>query len=405
MGNKLFDQVGGIIAVRLKGKNQEKVINMALTRGIYLWDIRKNEEGLDCKVRTSGYQALKNIAAENNFELNIIDRQGLPIYKTILKRRAGLVVGALIFIMALYLMSSFVWFINVTGNNTVDKNRIILTAAKYGVYQGAPKWTFSRNKVESAMLRDLNEISYIELNITGVKANIKVVEKIIPKDEITGPCHMVALKDGVTDEILVLEGQAQVKPGDVVGKGDILISGIIFTDIKSQAGKEDENNEPYFVRARGDVKARVWYEGYGECQLRSEKRVFTGKEHKKTYLETPWKTFGLTGSKDDCFSLYTSQMKKKDIKTRFGEFGLYRLTRREQLRQVTEYSETEAVEIARDKAMQVLIKKLGQSQKITDSKVEILSAPSDSILRIKVSAETIEDIAIPQPINVSENSN
>ncbi len=44
MANKLFDQVGGTVKVALKGKNQEKVINMASSRGIFIWDVKKKRE-------------------------------------------------------------------------------------------------------------------------------------------------------------------------------------------------------------------------------------------------------------------------------------------------------------------------------------------------------------------------
>ncbi len=41
MANKLFDQVGGTIKVALKGKNQEKIINMASSRGILYGILKK----------------------------------------------------------------------------------------------------------------------------------------------------------------------------------------------------------------------------------------------------------------------------------------------------------------------------------------------------------------------------
>jgi similar to stage IV sporulation protein len=413
MANKLFDQVGGIITVKLKGKSEERVINMALTRGIYLWDIKKTEDGMDFKVRTSGYRALQSIAEENNFNLSIVTSEGLPFYRNLLKRRLGFFGGALIFIFALYLITSFVWFVDVSGNDSVDNKRIILTAAKYGVYQGAAKWNFSRSQVEEGILRDISEISYAELDIQGVKAHIKVVEKILPKRDITGPCHMVAIKDGVVDDILVLEGQANVKPGDVVGKGDILISGIIFPPKKDEVVEGNEENKeneedsslPYEVRARGEVKARVWYDGYGECEMKSEKKLLTGQEKKIIYLETPWRTFTVRGQKDTSYPLYTKQIKRNVLKTQWGDFALYRLTLREQTQSIKEYRESDAVDIARKKAMQILKKRLGKSQKIIDSKVEVLSSPSDSVIRVKVSIETIENIVIEQPINVSENGN
>jgi similar to stage IV sporulation protein len=368
---------------------------------------------MDFKVRTSGYTALQNIAWENNFDLSIITSEGLPFYRNLLKRRMGFFGGALIFFLALYLMTSFVWFIDVSGNHSVDNKRIILTAAKYGVYQGAAKWNFSRSEVEEGMLRDISEISYAEIDIQGVKAHIKVVEKIIPKQEITGPCHMVAIKDGVVEDVLVLEGQANVKSGDVVGKGDILISGIVFPEKQDEIVEEDKENEedkkdsnlPYEVRARGEVKARVWYEGYGECEMKSEKKLLTGQKKRVIYLETPWRSFTIKGQKETSYPLYTRQIKRNTLKTDWGEFILYRITLREQTQSIKEYRENDAVEIARQKAMKILRKRLGKSQKITDSKVEVLSSPSDLIIRVKVSVETIENIAAGQPINVSENGN
>lgn len=406
MASKLFNQVSGMIAVSLKGKNTERVINMALTRGIFLWDIRRTPDGIDCKVRNSAYEALKSIAESNAFELTITDRQGLPFYKNLLKRRMGFVVGALIFIMALYSMSSFIWFVNISGNNNISKNRIMLSAARYGVYQGAAKWKFSRSEVESAMLRDIAGLSYVQIDILGVKANIKVVEKILPRNDITGPCHIVAQKDGVVEDMLILEGQAHTTPGTVVAKGDILISGIIFPEVQAnEAGKIEANNEAYEVRARGLVKARVWYEGYGECRLRTEKKVYTGRKRTVVYLETPWHNFLLKGAREADYALYSSKMSRTSVATPAGKVGIYRLKLKEKAVRITEYSEEEAVEIARERAMQVLTRKMGEAQKITDSRIDILSSPSDPILRVKVGAETIEDIAVAQPIQTGRNSN
>ncbi|QGT99987.1 YqfD [Candidatus Syntrophocurvum alkaliphilum] len=412
MANKLFDQVSGIIEVSLRGKGQEKIINMALTRGIYIWDIKKSAERMTFKVRTSGFDALQTIAEENNFELEITNRSGLPYYKNILKRRVGFITGALIFIFALYLMSSFIWFVEVSGNNTVDKSKIVFVAAQQGVHKGAPKWSFSKTEVEEALLRNISELSYVQLNIRGVKANIKVVEKVLPNEEITGPCHIVASKDGVIEEILLLDGQANVKVGDVVSRGDILISGIVFPPEQEVIEESDESIEeveptlPYTVRARGVVKARVWYEGYGECSMISEKQFTSGKEAKKIYLETPWRTINIRGDRNVGFPEAEQKITKQTLNTPLGEFNLFKVTIKEKIKKVTEYSEEEAIKIAKEKAMQELEQKMQNSGKIKDTKVEILSAPSDSILRVKVIVESIEDIALPEPIiKETENSN
>jgi len=404
MANKFSDQVGGFISLRLRGNAQEKIINMALARGIYIWDIKRRDDYIYLKVRTSGYEAFKTIADEQHFELDVLKREGLPFYKKIMKRRMGLFGGAVIFILALYLMSSFVWFVQVSGNDKVDRNRILMTAARYGIYTGAAKWNFSRIEVEEAMLRDLSEIAYIQCDIRGVKVNIRVVEKIRPDLNITGPCHIVAARDGVIEEVLVLDGQANVKAGDVVAKGDILISGIVFPPVLQETeGVPLPSTEPYHVRARGKVKARTWYEGYGECSRKTEEKVLTKKKFNKLYLETPWKKFLLKGKGDIPFAIY--EKKEKVWRSPVGNWTLCLLKINEQTIEITEYSESEAVEIAREKAQKNLRQDIQPGLKISDSHIDILSSPSDSIVRIKVSAETIEDICLAQPFDGGEISN
>jgi similar to stage IV sporulation protein len=406
MANKFSDQMGGFISLCLKGENYEKVINMALARGIYIWDIKRKNNLIYLKVRTSGYEAFKRIADENNYEIELLKRQGMPFWKTVIKRRIGLLGGGVIFIAALYLMSSFVWLVQVSGNKKVDENRILTTAAIHGIYPGAAKWNFSRIEVEEAMLRDISELTYIQCDIRGVKVNIKVVEKVLPDDEITGPCHIVAAHDGVVEEVLVLEGQANVKSGNVVAKGDILISGIVFPPVLYEmAEKPVPTGQPYQVRARGKVMARTWYEGYGECSLISEKKVFTEKELNKLYLITPWKKVLLKGWGDNKFILYEESGKEQVWHSPVGNWGLSSLRIKEQQINTTKYSEKEAVEIAREKALQSLRQKMDASLKVSDSHFIVLSSPSDSIVRIKVSVESIQDISQAQLINAGEISN
>lgn len=405
MSKKFFDQLSGIIKVNIKGKKQERLINMALARGIYIWGIKRIGENIQFRVRSNGLEALKNIAEESGHELEVISEEGLPFLKNIVKRRFGFLTGALIFILALYFMSSFIWFVEVIGNKNIKADQIIITAAKYGVYQGAAKWNFSRSEVEEAMLRDLSSLSYVKVGVKGVKVTIEVVEKVLPNQEITGPCHIVAAKDGIIEDLLILEGQANVKKGDVVAKGDILISGIVFPEenpylIKTE--EDDEEDEPYLVRARGDVKAKVWYEGYGECKLKSEEISSTDNKETRIFLETPWRIFNLKGHHNSSFELFDQTVVAKEFKTPLGSFKLVKEIKQEKIKSIREYSEKEAISIAQNKANKILKEKLSENQKVVDTHIEILSAPSDPILRVKVTVEAIENIAMAEPININE---
>jgi len=204
MINKFFNSLGGVITLLVKGKNQERIINLALSRGIYIWDIKWQGNNLYLRIRSSALQAFQAIAEENDFELEIASKRGLPFLKTKARRRIGFLGGAAVFILALYVLSLFVWFIEVDGNKVVDSKQILQSAARNGLYQGSGKWKFSCSEVEKAMLRELPRLTYAQCELRGVKAHIRVVEKVWPDDDFYGPCHIVADRDGVVEDILVL---------------------------------------------------------------------------------------------------------------------------------------------------------------------------------------------------------
>ena len=63
------------------------------------------------------------------------------------------------------------------------------------------------------------------------------------------------------------------------------------------------------------------------------------------------------------------------------------------------------METAREQAMANLRDNMTGITEVRDTHLEILSSPSDSIVRVKVAAETIEDICIPQPLEEGKVSN
>lgn len=400
MSSKFFDQIGGTIKVTLRGKNQERAINMASARGIFIWDIKKQGDDLDLKVRTSGFSALRNIADENDFELEVRDKKGLPFFKNVIRRRMAFIFGGIFFMLAMYLLSSFVWSVDVSGNKTVSRENIIMAAARHGVYPGAAKWSFSRSEAENALLNEVEDLSYVEIDLKGVKARIKVVEKIMPLKDTNGPRNIVAKKDGMIERILVLDGQPRVKTGDVVAKGDILISGLVIPEPNPYMDPAEQGDlEPSLVKARGEVRARVWYEGYGECRLKDEIIKPGSRKQSKLYLVTPGKTFSLNIKHRLRFPYYSKSSHCYVIGTPWGDLGFKRVIFKEKRKNVHMYTEEQALARAKELAWKDLKSKLRPGGRLTNSRVKMISSPSEPIIRVKVSAESIENITLVQPIN------
>ena len=103
MSNRFLNQLAGIIKVNLRGERPEKIINLALSLGIHIWDIKKTDDGMHMKVKISGFEALENICEEYNYSLEVIKQEGVPFLKGLFVRRLGFWAGAVIFIAALIL--------------------------------------------------------------------------------------------------------------------------------------------------------------------------------------------------------------------------------------------------------------------------------------------------------------
>ncbi|HRW13267.1 MAG TPA: sporulation protein YqfD [Syntrophomonas sp.] len=400
MINRFFNHLGGVITLRIKGKNPEQLINLALSRGVYIWDVKWQGENLRMCIRNSALPAFQAIAAENGFALEIVSRRGWPFFKTKAQRRIGFFGGAALFVLILYGLSLFVWFVDVEGNQVVSTHQILQSAARHGLYQGSGKWQISCSEAEKAILRELPRLTYVQCEIQGARVHIRVVEKVWPDEEFLGPCHLVAKRDGVIEEVLLLQGQAIVKTGQIVGRGDILISGIVYPPEPEPTELLDNEpaKQPALVRARGIVKARTWYEGYGECPRSIEKRVLSGKTLREIKLITPWKEIRVKDAKISQNGLYQQEGKHFSVNTPPGLWGIYIKQYHEQYKNVKTYTEAQAIVVAREKGINHLRRKIQPGVEISDTRLEVLSSPGDAIVRIKVAIESIEDIGGVQPL-------
>jgi similar to stage IV sporulation protein len=102
----------------------------------------------------------------------------------------------------------------------------------------------------------------------------------MPKQEDKAPAHIMAGKDGVITEIIAVTGQPAVKKGDTVKKGDLLIKGFAEEAVvPTVPGQPPIISVPLqLIKAQGIVKARVWYESYGEAYLMQSYHERTGNQ-------------------------------------------------------------------------------------------------------------------------------
>lgn len=147
-------------------------------------------------------------------------------------------------------LSGLVWDIRVDGNVNLTDSEIAVGLSDCGFSVGDFWGRINRSEIESKYLEMEDKISWININKRGTVAYISVIEKEINSEKENPSSlfysNVVAASDCVIEEITVKRGTAVVGPGDVVKKGDLLISGVL--PIESGGG---------FCSAEGTVIGRV----------------------------------------------------------------------------------------------------------------------------------------------------
>ncbi|AEV68081.1 sporulation protein YqfD [Acetivibrio clariflavus] len=274
---RLWNYVKGYVIIFVEGYFLEKFVNICTRRQIFLWDIKKRKNSsMSMKVSIKGFKMLRPIAKKTGCRVKIIGRRGVPFVLYRYKRRKTFVAGAVLFVLLFYFMTSFVWSIEVTGNEKLETEVIMDKVYQLGVKPGVLKYRINPHDVANSLRFDIKDLSWVSVVIKGTKVKIEVAEgvekpKLVDKNT---PCDIVAAKDGVIKSIIVKAGLEAVKVGETVKKGQVLISGTV--PVKNQ-----EDN-PRILHAIGDVIARTWYDAREPVETKIFEKNRTGR--KKDYL-------------------------------------------------------------------------------------------------------------------------
>lgn len=249
-------------------------MNMAAFRGVSLWDVTRMGAAMEMKAASDSLEILEACGEKTGCAIEVLGWGGLPVFLRRLGRRQVWTAGLLCFVCGLYLLSSFVWTVEAEGNERLRQEDILAACRDMGLRPGAWKRQVDTRGVTEGLLAEFSDISWVSVGIKGTDATIRLAETIEqaePVDRET-PCNMVAAADGVILQITAEQGTPLVSAGDVVKKGDVLISSELLI------GLEGEEQHTAYTAAEGAVTARIWKRLTEEMPLRYEEKRYSGVE-------------------------------------------------------------------------------------------------------------------------------
>jgi len=407
---KIWAYIFGYLSLMVRGPHPERFINLAFTRGVYLWDLNwTSPDTLIVKVYAHSFRALRHIARQSGCRVRIRKKRGLPFLINRFRHRRMLLIGGFVFVLLLYLLSSFIWTLEIEGAKRVSQDKVRRLAAEQGLKPGNFRYQVDREQVIIHLLRELPEISYAEVEV-GPRSRIRITEKVrAPKGQ--GNCHIVAKKDGVIDTVLALTGQPMVKEGDLVKKGQILISGAIYPP---EPEPDPNNQEPpapqgpvKYVQAQGVVYARIWYRFYGEALRDEVVEEETNRTVRIYCIRLGGKEITIKGPDRIPFKYYRT-------KTTWSRLPQWRnikvpvefvtIEAKEIKRVRVQRSFEEAKKLAADRARDQAVKKLPKGAEPVSRQYKVIGTKDDDPVRVLLTVETKEEIGVARPFQTSSKN-
>ena len=223
----------GWVRVETEGGYPERLINMMTDARVAVWNVRRKGEGMRFSCLAGDYRALRPMARRACVRMRVKHKRGLPFWRHRYRRRKGLIVGLLLYILVLAWLSPRIWVIEVTGNETLSTQEILAIARDRGVVLGARMEQVDVKGLQIGGTKDTPTLSFITVNPSHCVARIEVSERSqnSPLFDLSQPSDMVALRDGRILRLEIYGGQKLVKVGEAISAGTRLVTGRVETEM------------------------------------------------------------------------------------------------------------------------------------------------------------------------------
>lgn len=283
----ILDYFRGETTICVCGAEVEGLLNRLAERNVAFWSL----ERLDALRYTMHiYEKDRKrveTAAEKSFcEVEILEASKRKRHWKLLKKRPVLVLGLFLAVILSFAAQSVVLSVKIDGNEALHEEEILRALEELGIGIGSSA-DVDQQLTKHQMLNLLPELSWIGVNRSGFQLNVLVTERSFATTNRPDylAAHLVASRDCVLTETIVLEGQSLVKVGDTVAAGQTLVSGL-----------EDYGLTVRAVCAEGEIYGQTWYSGIVATPSKTGEKRYTGAQWTQYSLIVGRKRINLSGN-------------------------------------------------------------------------------------------------------------
>lgn len=328
---KILQYMKGYIRIRITGYSAERFLNACRHKRIYIWGLQNTSGSYEMNITIKGFRQLKPIIRKTGTKVVIVKKSGLPFLLHKYRRRRLFFGGAFFCIVLIYAMSRFIWGIDITGNTTHTDEELLKFLDSKEIQNGMIKAEVDCPRIVKDIRKEYNDIVWVSASVHGTKLYVQIKENEDSMDVLNSdgenemnaesmdeeeersnvtPVDIIADRNCKITDMVVRKGVAQVKVGDEVKKGTVLVSGQVpvNNDAKEVTGYRYQESDADIT-----AEAALDYEDSNKHAYEVKKKLYGPKgeksEKKESYLILGNYRFhlGRTKNRYEHFEVYETQ--------------------------------------------------------------------------------------------------
>jgi similar to stage IV sporulation protein len=213
---------------------------------------------------------------------NVINKRGLPFYFPFIKKRIIFFMGVLACLFTLNYVTGYVWAIEYVGNMQISDDEMTDFARQENIHYGIKKKSINCEEEEKHLRENFPNVTWTSIYFEGTKLYIEVKEneKTEPQLSETKGTDIIADEEGVITSIVTRNGVPNIKAGDTVEKGQLLVSGSV------PVYDEEQNIVNYQIYdADADIYIRTLIEYESDIESSYPVIYYTGRNINSKFVE------------------------------------------------------------------------------------------------------------------------
>lgn len=233
--------IKGYLLIRVEGYSPERFLNACSHRGIELWGLRSAGGAYEMYMTLKDFRKIKALSKKTGTKVRVRRRYGLPFFLHRYRRRKLFFAGAFLAVCLVYILTLFIWEIDIRGNLRRTDEALLSFLRSRDVYCGMTAGSVDCDQIADDLRGAYADLVWVSASVHGTRLVIQVKEnehlsaQTGGKAQETEGTDLAATQDCIILSIVTRQGTPLVHEGDQVKKGDLLVNGRL--DLKNDAGE------------------------------------------------------------------------------------------------------------------------------------------------------------------------